>query len=138
MPGSSPPRPWRWPAGPFGVGWRPTTRPTWPRSSGCWRWRGATSGPPTPAPGGGSCAAGAACGWSRRPLPPTPPRLRWRVVTAPGPEVDPEIGPVVVTEEQLRERVAQLGKEITADYYDRAPLLVGVLKGAFMFMSDLA
>ncbi len=55
-----------------------------------------------------------------------------------GPVTDPNIGPVVVTEEQLRGRVTELGKEITADYADRAPLLVGVLKGAFMFMSDLA
>ena len=51
---------------------------------------------------------------------------------------DPYIGDVVVTEDQLRARVAELGKEITADYADRAPLLVGVLKGAFMFMGDLA
>ena len=52
---------------------------------------------------------------------------------------DPNLGPVVVTEDQLRERIATLGKEITADYGDRSPLLlVGVLKGAFMFMSDLA
>ena len=33
---------------------------------------------------------------------------------------------------------SELGKEITADYADRPPLLVGVLKGAFMFMSDLS
>ena len=51
---------------------------------------------------------------------------------------DPYVGHVVVTEDQLRARVAELGKEITADYADRPPLLVGVLKGAFMFMSDLA
>jgi hypoxanthine phosphoribosyltransferase len=51
---------------------------------------------------------------------------------------DPNIGPVVVTEDQLRGRVGEMGKEITADYSGRAPLLVGVLKGAFMFMSDLA
>jgi hypoxanthine phosphoribosyltransferase len=51
---------------------------------------------------------------------------------------DPNIGPVVVTAEQLEERIAALGKEITGDYQGRAPLLVGVLKGAFMFMSDLA
>src|SRR5712691_11379060 len=50
---------------------------------------------------------------------------------------DPNVGPVVVTAEQLEERIAALGKEITADYQGRAPLLVGVLKGAFMFMSDL-
>ena len=42
------------------------------------------------------------------------------------------------TADELRDRVADLGKEITADYADRQPLLVGVLKGAFMFMSDLA
>ena len=54
------------------------------------------------------------------------------------PADDSHIGPVVVTQDQLRDRVAELGKEITADYGDRMPLLVGVLKGAFMFMSDLA
>jgi hypoxanthine phosphoribosyltransferase len=51
---------------------------------------------------------------------------------------DPHLGPVVVSEEDLRARIAELGKEITGDYQGRAPLLVGVLKGAFMFMSDLA
>ena len=51
---------------------------------------------------------------------------------------DPNVGSVVVTAEQLEERIAALGKEITEDYQGRAPLLVGVLKGAFMFMSDLA
>jgi hypoxanthine phosphoribosyltransferase len=52
--------------------------------------------------------------------------------------IDPRIGRIVVGEDELRERVAALGKEITADYADRPPLLVGVLKGACMFMSDLA
>ena len=51
---------------------------------------------------------------------------------------DPCIGRVVVGEDDLRDRIAAMGKEITADYHGRAPLLVGVLKGAFMFMSDLA
>jgi hypoxanthine phosphoribosyltransferase len=50
----------------------------------------------------------------------------------------PGIGPVIVSETELQGRIAQLGKEITADYADRPPLLVGVLKGAFMFMSDLS
>ncbi len=49
-----------------------------------------------------------------------------------------EFGRVVVSEDELQGRVAALGKEITADYADRPPLLVGVLKGAFLFMSDLA
>jgi hypoxanthine phosphoribosyltransferase len=51
---------------------------------------------------------------------------------------DPNLGAVVVSEDELVSRVAELGKEITADYQERPPLLVGVLKGAFMFMSDLA
>lgn len=48
------------------------------------------------------------------------------------------VGDVVVGEDELCARIAELGKEITADYEGRAPLLVGVLKGAFVFMSDLA
>ena len=51
---------------------------------------------------------------------------------------DPRLGQVVVARDELRSRIAELGKEITADYADSRPLLVGVLKGAFMFMSDLA
>ncbi|MDQ3642962.1 MAG: hypoxanthine phosphoribosyltransferase, partial [Actinomycetota bacterium] len=51
---------------------------------------------------------------------------------------DPNLGEIVVSEQQLQERIAALGKQITEDYAGRAPLLVGVLKGAFVFMSDLA
>ncbi|MDP8992815.1 MAG: hypoxanthine phosphoribosyltransferase [Actinomycetota bacterium] len=51
---------------------------------------------------------------------------------------DPNLGPVLISEEDLRSRVAELGRQVTDDYAGRAPLLVGVLKGAFMFMSDLA
>ncbi len=55
-------------------------------------------------------------------------------------DAEPELVPgrILVSAEQLAERVAQLGAEITADYSGRSPLLVGVLKGAFMFMSDLS
>jgi hypoxanthine phosphoribosyltransferase len=45
---------------------------------------------------------------------------------------------VVVSAEQITDRITQLAKEIDEDYVDREPLLVGVLKGAAMFMSDLA
>jgi hypoxanthine phosphoribosyltransferase len=51
---------------------------------------------------------------------------------------DPLMGEVVVSEEQIRRRIEDLGARITADYQGRPPLLVGVLKGAFVFMSDLA
>ena len=50
----------------------------------------------------------------------------------------PCIGRVVVSEADLRRRVGELGAQIAADYAGRPPLLVGVLKGAFVFMSDLA
>jgi hypoxanthine phosphoribosyltransferase len=48
------------------------------------------------------------------------------------------LGETVVSTDALQTRVAELGTEITRDYDGRAPLLVGVLKGAFMFMSDLS
>src|SRR6202158_4458081 len=51
---------------------------------------------------------------------------------------DPALGDVVVSEADLQRRIGELGRQITADYQGRVPLLVGVLKGAFVFMSDLA
>jgi hypoxanthine phosphoribosyltransferase len=51
---------------------------------------------------------------------------------------DPALGGVVVAEDDLRRRVRELGQQITADYAGRPPLLVGVLKGACFFLSDLA
>ena len=55
-----------------------------------------------------------------------------------GVDADPRIGEVVVSEAALAQRVAELGAQITQDYADRPPLLVGVLKGAFIFMADIA
>lgn len=53
-------------------------------------------------------------------------------------ESDPLLGPVVVSVEQLSTRIGDLGREITKDYEGRPPLLVGVLKGAFVFLADIA
>jgi hypoxanthine phosphoribosyltransferase len=50
---------------------------------------------------------------------------------------EPGLGEVLVTAEDLQRRVAELGAEITADYAGRPLLLVGVLKGAVFFLSDL-
>ena len=50
---------------------------------------------------------------------------------------DPAIGEVLVTEEELGARIRGLGREISTDYADRDLLLVGVLKGAVFFLSDL-
>src|SRR4051794_24973081 len=51
---------------------------------------------------------------------------------------DPHLGSVVVACDKIAARVAELGAEISRDYVGRRPVLVGVLKGAFMFMADLA
>jgi hypoxanthine phosphoribosyltransferase len=51
---------------------------------------------------------------------------------------EPALGPVVVGEADIRRRIAELGEQITADYAGRAPLLICVLKGAFVFLADLA
>jgi hypoxanthine phosphoribosyltransferase len=49
-----------------------------------------------------------------------------------------DVGRVIVSAEDLQARIVELGRLISADYAGRPPLLVGVLKGAFMFMSDLS
>jgi hypoxanthine phosphoribosyltransferase len=51
---------------------------------------------------------------------------------------DSRIREVVVDGAELEERVRQIGRQITEDYAGLPLLLVGVLKGAFIFMSDLA
>ena len=51
--------------------------------------------------------------------------------------VGTDVERVIVTEEQLREKVAELAARVDADYKDRDLLLVGVLKGAIMAMADL-
>ena len=51
--------------------------------------------------------------------------------------VGTDVERVIVTEDQLREKVAELAARVDADYKDRDLLLVGVLKGAIMAMADL-
>ena len=53
------------------------------------------------------------------------------------PATDSAIGEKLVEEDRLAERVRELGEEISRDYAGRDLLLVGVLKGAVFFMSDL-
>jgi hypoxanthine phosphoribosyltransferase len=50
---------------------------------------------------------------------------------------DPAIGEVLIGEADLQRRVAELGAEISRDYAGRDLLLIGVLKGAVFFLSDL-
>jgi len=50
---------------------------------------------------------------------------------------DPAVGNVLVQQDDLAHRVRELGAEISADYGGRELFLVGVLKGALFFLSDL-
>jgi hypoxanthine phosphoribosyltransferase len=52
--------------------------------------------------------------------------------------LEPDIDRILVTSEQLREEIGRIGERISADYQGKDLLLVGVLKGAIMFMVDLA
>ncbi|HVE75516.1 MAG TPA: hypoxanthine phosphoribosyltransferase [Actinomycetota bacterium] len=51
---------------------------------------------------------------------------------------EPTLGDVLITEDQIQDKIRELGKRITDDYAGKDLLLVGVLKGAFMLMSDLS
>jgi hypoxanthine phosphoribosyltransferase len=52
-------------------------------------------------------------------------------------QLDAAIGEVLIDEETLAARVAELGAEVSAEYEGRDLLLIGVLKGAVFFMADL-
>lgn len=53
-------------------------------------------------------------------------------------ETSPHIGAELLSKAVIDARIGELGAQITADYAGKAPLLVGVLKGAFVFLADLA
>lgn len=44
---------------------------------------------------------------------------------------------VLISEEQMRKRIKELGAQITADYEDQELVVIGVLRGSFIFMADL-
>lgn len=50
----------------------------------------------------------------------------------------PDIQEIIITEEQVRNRVRELGAQISRDYEGRSLLLVAVLRGAALFIADLA
>ena len=53
------------------------------------------------------------------------------------PDLAADIGTILITEEQIRAKVRELGRLITADYADQSVTLVSVLKGSLPFMADL-
>ncbi|MDD2189471.1 MAG: hypoxanthine phosphoribosyltransferase [Eubacteriales bacterium] len=46
-------------------------------------------------------------------------------------------GKVMISEEQLAQRIKELGKQISEDYRGEEVLMIGILKGAVLFLSDL-
>ncbi|MEO0185523.1 MAG: phosphoribosyltransferase family protein, partial [candidate division WOR-3 bacterium] len=44
---------------------------------------------------------------------------------------------ILIKEDDIKKRIKELGKEINIDYKNKNPILIGVLKGAFVFLADL-
>jgi len=53
-------------------------------------------------------------------------------------EHDKDIERVLISEREIQDKLEELGEQITRDYAGREPLLIGVLKGAFVLMADLS
>jgi hypoxanthine phosphoribosyltransferase len=51
--------------------------------------------------------------------------------------ISADIAEILITEQEIEARIAELGAQISVDYDGRDPVLVGVLRGVFMFMADL-
>ena len=47
------------------------------------------------------------------------------------------LGTVLITEEEIRRRVTEIGRRISKDYAGRTVTLVGILKGSFVFLADV-
>ena len=52
-------------------------------------------------------------------------------------EMEKDILKILVTEEELKERVKELGEELYTRFEGKTPMFLGVLKGSFMFVADL-
>jgi hypoxanthine phosphoribosyltransferase len=53
------------------------------------------------------------------------------------PELTRDISEILISEDQLAGRIAELGAEISKDYVDKYPMVIGVLKGVVFFLADL-
>src|SRR6266567_5359751 len=47
------------------------------------------------------------------------------------------LGTVLISEGEIRRRIAEIGRQISKDYAGRSLTLVGILKGSFMFLADV-
>ena len=48
-----------------------------------------------------------------------------------------QIGEILISEERIKERVTELGAQISRDYKEKDLVAIGILRGGVMFMSDL-
>ena len=53
-------------------------------------------------------------------------------------DVETDLTEILITEEQIRSRIAELARQVESDYAGKDVLLIGVLKGAVMVMADLS
>lgn len=51
--------------------------------------------------------------------------------------LEQDIAEILINEDELQKKIKELGQMITRDYAGKEPVLIGVLKGAIMFISDL-
>ena len=51
--------------------------------------------------------------------------------------MEKDILEILLTEEQIKGRIEELGKELSAEYADKDPVVVGVLKGVVVFYADM-
>ncbi len=51
--------------------------------------------------------------------------------------MEKDIQQVLISEEEIRLRIQELGRQITEDYADKDPIVVGVLKGVVVFYADM-
>ena len=51
--------------------------------------------------------------------------------------MEKDIQKILLTEEQIQSRIAELGRELTAEYEGKNPVIVGVLKGVVVFYADM-
>jgi hypoxanthine phosphoribosyltransferase len=59
-------------------------------------------------------------------------------LSAAGDRVSDDVGEILISKQQIQDKITELANRITEDYRGRDLLLVGVLKGAFILISDLA
>jgi len=52
-------------------------------------------------------------------------------------QLDQDIVKVLMTEEEIKARITEMGEELYDQFHDKNPLFLGVLKGCFIFMADL-